>query len=177
MAVSQTGSTPCPRAQNYSGVWIEQLAESMPSKPEVKQLARRGNELRLRVTRPPGWAPVSSPSGRGTSLFVDVENIGQQITDYLATHPEDHAQDAFCGVGRRERSDQCDRLDGTTALMLASTRLSTSSALVDAGATQFIVPNLPPLGLVPRLNGIPATSTPATAASALYNQVLGGGIR
>jgi phospholipase/lecithinase/hemolysin len=48
--------------------------------------------------------------------------------------------------------------------------------LIDAGATQFIVPNLPPLGLVPRLNGSPTTSLPTTEASVLYNIVLGSGI-
>jgi phospholipase/lecithinase/hemolysin len=48
--------------------------------------------------------------------------------------------------------------------------------LIDAGATQLIVPNLPPLGLVPRLNGSPTTSAAATKAAALYNEVLAGGI-
>jgi phospholipase/lecithinase/hemolysin len=48
--------------------------------------------------------------------------------------------------------------------------------LVDAGATQFIIPNLPPLGLVPRLNGSPTTSVPATQASELYNEVLSSGV-
>jgi phospholipase/lecithinase/hemolysin len=48
--------------------------------------------------------------------------------------------------------------------------------LIDAGATEFILPNLPPLGSVPRLNGSPTTSVPATEAAALYNEVLAGGI-
>lgn len=43
--------------------------------------------------------------------------------------------------------------------------------LIDAGATHFIVPNLPPLGLIPRLNGSSAASAAATQASALYNDV------
>ena len=46
----------------------------------------------------------------------------------------------------------------------------------DAGATQFIVPNLPPLGLVPRLNGSSTTSIPATKESILYNQILTAGL-
>ena len=44
--------------------------------------------------------------------------------------------------------------------------------LVDAGATHFIVPNLPPLGLVPRLNGSPATSIPATRRALSLMSVL-----
>jgi len=48
--------------------------------------------------------------------------------------------------------------------------------LIDHGATQFILPNLPPLGLIPRLNGSPTTSVPATEAAKLFNEVLGGGV-
>jgi phospholipase/lecithinase/hemolysin len=48
--------------------------------------------------------------------------------------------------------------------------------LIDAGATQFIIPDLPPLGLVPRLNGSPTTSIPATEGAEVYNEVLAGGI-
>jgi outer membrane lipase/esterase len=48
--------------------------------------------------------------------------------------------------------------------------------LVDAGATQFIIPNLPPLGLVPRLNGSPTTSIPGTTACIVYNEFLQAGL-
>jgi phospholipase/lecithinase/hemolysin len=48
--------------------------------------------------------------------------------------------------------------------------------LIQAGATQFLVPNLPPLGLIPRLNGSPTTALPATAASLLFNSYLATGI-
>jgi outer membrane lipase/esterase len=44
--------------------------------------------------------------------------------------------------------------------------------LIDVGATQFIIPNIPPVGATPRLNGSPKTSIPATAAAVLYNQAL-----
>ena len=44
--------------------------------------------------------------------------------------------------------------------------------LISAGATDILVPNLPPLGLVPRYNGSPATSIPTTQACALYDQAL-----
>ena len=39
------------------------------------------------------------------------------------------------------------------------------------------MPNLPPLGLIPRLNGNAAASAAATAASAYYNIVLSNGIQ
>ena len=48
--------------------------------------------------------------------------------------------------------------------------------LIEAGATQIMVPNLPPLGAIPRLNGSPTTSVPATEATVLYNGVLAAGL-
>jgi phospholipase/lecithinase/hemolysin len=48
--------------------------------------------------------------------------------------------------------------------------------LIDAGATQFIIPNLPPLGSTPRLNGSPTDSAAATAASILFNKILRTGV-
>lgn len=48
--------------------------------------------------------------------------------------------------------------------------------LIEAGASHFIIPNLPPLGLVPRLNASPTTSVPATQASVLFNDVLASGL-
>ena len=48
--------------------------------------------------------------------------------------------------------------------------------LIDAGATQFLVVNLPPLGLTPRLNGSPATALTANAGSALFNSYLKTGV-
>ena len=48
--------------------------------------------------------------------------------------------------------------------------------LIDAGATQFIVPNLPNLGAIPRFNGSLVTSVPATKATVLYNSVLKAGV-
>ena len=44
--------------------------------------------------------------------------------------------------------------------------------LIDAGVTQFIIPNIAPLGSTPLLNGSPRTSIPATAAAVLSDQAL-----
>jgi phospholipase/lecithinase/hemolysin len=162
-----------PPAELYSGVWIEQLADTMPSKPEVKNSLDGGTDYAY------GFATTGSGTGvftfgTGDALSVNVENIGQQITDYLATHPRITPKTLFVvwggAIDLLYATSENDVIDAGINQTLNIQRL------IDAGATQFIVPNLPPLGLVPRLNGSPTTSIPANEASALYNEVLGSGI-
>ena len=162
-----------PPAEHYSGVWIEQLAESMPSKPEVKDSLDGGTNYAYGfATTGSGTGPFTF--GTGDALSVNVENIGQQITDYLATHPKITPKTLFVvwggAIDLLYATSENDVIDAGINQTLNIQRL------IDAGATQFIVPNLPPLGLVPRLNGSPTTSIPATEASALYNEVLGSGV-
>lgn len=122
-------------------------------------------------------------TGAGTSVFsfgpsdelsINVNNIGQQITDYLDTHPKITDKTLFIVWGGANdiltATSEDDIIDAGINQTLNIQRL------IDAGATQFIVPNLPPLGLVPRLNGSPTTSVPATEGTELYNEVLAGGI-
>jgi phospholipase/lecithinase/hemolysin len=159
-----------PPAENYSGVWIEQLAATFPSKPKVKASLDGGTD----------YAYGFAFTGAGTSVFsfgpyaVNVNNIGKQITDYLATHPKINDKTLFVVWGGAN-----DLLNATTEDEVIDAGINQTlniQRLIDAGATQFIVPNLPPLGLIPRLNGSPTTSVPATQAAKLYNEVLGGGI-
>jgi phospholipase/lecithinase/hemolysin len=162
-----------PPAQNYSGVWIEQLAESIPSKPVVKSSLDGGTDYAY------GFATTGSGTsvfafGPGNSLSVNVENIGQQITDYLATHPRITPKTLFVVWGGA--NDLLNATSQSDVIEAGINQALNIQRLIDAGATQFIVPNLPPLGLTPRLNGSLATSVPATAASALYNAVLGSGV-
>jgi outer membrane lipase/esterase len=162
-----------PAAENYFGVWVEQFAATLPAKPEIKASLDGGTD----------YAYGFAFTGDGTSVFsfgpsdelsVVVNNIGQQIADYLATHPKITDKTLFVVWGGAN-----DLLNATSADDIIDAGINQTlniQRLVDAGATQFIVPNLPPLGLVPRLNGSPTTSVPATKAAELYNQVLAGGI-
>jgi phospholipase/lecithinase/hemolysin len=159
-----------PPAETSFGVWIEQLAATFPSKPKVKASLDGGTD----------YAYGFAFTGGGTSVFsfgpyaVNVNNIGLQISDYLATHPKINDKTLFVVWGGAN-----DLLNATTQDEVIDAGINQTlniERLVDAGATQFIVPNLPPLGLVPRLNGSPTTSVPATEAAELYNEVLGGGI-
>jgi phospholipase/lecithinase/hemolysin len=167
------GADTLPPAEKYFGVWIEQFAASLPAKPVIKDSLDGGTD----------YAYGFATTGKGTGLFtfgpsdvysVNVNNIGQQIIDYLATHPKITSKTLFVVWGGAndllQATSQDDIIDAGINQSLNIQRL------VDAGATQFIVPNLPPLGSIPRLNGSAATSVPATEAAALYNEVLALGV-
>lgn len=158
-----------PAARNYTGVWVEQLAAMLPSKPVIKDSLDGGTDYAY------GFATTGGGTGDFTfgpsdSLSVNVNNIGQQISDYLATSPKISKKTLFVVWG-----GAIDLLNATSPSDVVKAAINQAlniQRLIDAGATQFIVPNLPPLGLVPRLNGSPTTSIPATEESVLFNRVL-----
>lgn len=166
------GPDTTPHALNYFGVWVEQLAAALPGQPAVI------NSLDLGTNYAYGFATTangSSPLFFGINNdFVQVDNIGQQITDYLAIHPHIDNHTLFIVWG-----GAIDLLYATSpkdVFDAAARQTLNLQRLIHAGATQFLVPNLPPLGLVPRFNGSLATSLPATTESLLFNSYLAAGI-
>src|SRR3984957_8608177 len=138
------GDDTVPEAQKYFGVWIEQLAATLPSKPIITDSLDGGTDYAY------GFATTGSGTGLFTfgasdSLSVNVNNIGQQITDYLATSPVISNRTLFVIWG-----GAIDLLYATSpddVIKAAINQAINIQRLVDAGATHFIVPNLPPLGL------------------------------
>ena len=166
------GDDTIPVAREYFGVWIEQFAAMLPSKPIILDSLDGGTN----------YAYGFAYTGKGTSVltlgsasvFVNVKNIGQQITDYLATHPVVNNRTLFVVWGGAN-----DLLNATSAddvFKAGVNQVTNIQRLIDAGATQFIIPNLPPLGSTPRLNGNPTDSAVATAESVLFNQILRTGV-
>src|ERR1700684_1645617 len=141
------GDDTLPAAQKYFGVWIEQYAATLPSKPLIKNSLEGGtNYASGDAKNGKGTATVSF--GPSNSLSVNVNNIGQQVTDYLATSPGINNKTLFAIWGGAH-----DIIDATSAedvIQAAIEQLINIQRLIDAGATQFIVPNLPPIGLTPR---------------------------
>lgn len=162
-----------PAAQKYFGVWIEQFAASMPSRPEVKNSLDGGTNYAYAFALTGDGTGVFFPDD-DTSFSVNVNNMGQQITDYLATHPKINNSTLFVVWGGAN-----DLINATSPADIVNAAVKETldiQRLIEAGATQFLVLNLPPLGLTPRLNGSPATALPATAAAALFNSYLATGL-
>jgi phospholipase/lecithinase/hemolysin len=166
------GPDTSPHAVRYFGVWVEQLAAALPGQPLVINSLDHGTNY--------AYGFATTANGFSTLSFginndsVQVENIGQQITDYLATNP--HIDDYTLFVVWGGATDLLSATSPKDVLGAAARQTLNLQRLIQAGATQFLVPNLPPLGLAPRFNGSPATSVPASAASLLFNSYLATGI-
>jgi phospholipase/lecithinase/hemolysin len=158
-----------PAAQRFNGVWVEQLAAMLPSHPVVKDSLDGGTDYAY------GYATTGTGTGvltfGATNAFpVNVENIGAQISQYLASNPRIHEKTLFIvwggAIDLLHAQSLADVVNGP------ANEASEIQRLIDAGARNFIIPNLPPLGLIPLLNGSPYSSIPATQASAFFNQML-----
>ncbi len=162
-----------PAALKYFGVWVEQLAASLPSHPQITDSLDGGTNY--------AYSFATTGNGTRTLAFgptnafpVQVKNIGQQITDYLSTHPKISRHTLYIIWGGSE-----DILSATSpqeVINAAFQQVLNIQRLMDAGATQFLVANVPPLGLTPLLNGSPAAAATANAGSLLFNSYLATGI-
>ena len=168
-----SGFDTIPAAQKYFGVWIEQFAASMPSRPEVVNSLDGGTNYAY------GFACV----GDGTGIFnitdadspsVEVNNMGQQITDYLATKPKINNSTLFVIWGGA--NDIIHATSGLDIVGYATRETLDIQRLIEAGATQFLVLNMPPLGLTPRLNFSSETADAGNGAAMLFNSYLSTGL-
>ena len=167
-----------PHARRHFGVWIEQLAAALPGHPLVFNSLDHGTNY--------AYGDATTADGFNTLYFgignasVQIENIGQQITDYLATNPhiDDHTLFVVWGGAEDFLSAIANNvvLTPNDVQSAAVRQTSNIQRLIQAGATQFLIPNLPPLGLVPRLNGSSATSGPANTLSQIFNGYFATGI-
>ncbi len=167
------GTDTIPAAQVYQGVWIEQLASTFTAKPAVKDSLDGGTDYAYGSATNAGGTQVVT-YGPGNALSVTVNNIGAQIAAYLATKPTITANTLFVVWGGAN-----DLLQATTTAQItaaAQLEIANVQALIAAGATSIIVPNLPPLGAIPRLNTTGAAALQATAAAAAYNQGVASGV-
>lgn len=167
------GDDTLPMAQKYFGLWIEQFAALLPAQPHIKSSLDGGTNYAYGDARN-GNGTTTVTFGPSNSLSVNVNNIGQQISDYLATSPGISNKTLFAVWGGA--NDVLDATSPGDVVKAVIAQLINIQHLVDAGATQFVIPNLPPLGSTPSFNGLPADGAAATAASVLYNQLLSEGL-
>jgi phospholipase/lecithinase/hemolysin len=158
-----------PAAVNYTGVWIKQLAAMLPAHPPLTNSLSGGTDYAY------GFATTNSGTsnftyGPGNVLSFPLDNVGLQISTYLATHPVITDNTLF--VVWAGANDLIAATSSADIVAAAQRDAANVQTLIAAGATNIIVPNLPPLGLVPRFNGSPTTSAPATEAALGFNQAL-----
>ncbi len=167
------GGDTLPPAQMYTGVWIEQMAATLAATPLIKASLDGGMDYAYGSATTAGGTQVVM-YGPSNAFMVTVQNIGAQIASYLATNPVITNKTLFVVWGGAN-----DILQATTQAQVtaaAAQDVANVQALITAGATDFIVPNLPPLGAIPRLNGNATVAATATAATLGYNTAVAAGV-
>jgi len=159
-----------PSSTLYAGTWHEQLAL------DFLGLAAPTNSLDGGFDYAFGGATTASgttdrtvinnpfPFGGG-DLTLTVDNLGKQVDDYLANNTPD--QDALYilwgGGNDLFDDDSSDHVTETAANVAGLVQ-----QLAEAGARNFLVPNVPPLGLVPLYKDDATTATALNAAATEY---------
>jgi len=170
------GADTFPPAQNYFGVWVEQLAAALPAHPAVTASLQGGTNYAYGYGNTFNGTTVFNVTGTPFTIIVD--NVGQQIDDYLATHPKIDNHTLFVVWGGANNLTEA--VGGPNAVQMivngAIAQVGNIQRLINAGATQFLVPNLPNLGSVPRFNMSPTDSAAFNQASVLYNATLDTGV-
>jgi phospholipase/lecithinase/hemolysin len=160
-----------PRSVTYVGVWHEQLARTFLKIPATTYSLGGGTNYAF------GGATTNNGSHTETvvsppffgDVTITIDDMGKQMDDYLASRVVDpNALYVVWGGGNDLFND--DSSANVTATAARATALMTR--LANAGAKYIMVPNIPPLGLIPEYAGDPAKQRSLSAAAAEYRDEL-----
>ncbi|MEY2500819.1 MAG: outer rane lipase/esterase [Verrucomicrobiota bacterium] len=160
-----------PGSATYAGVWHEQLARTFLNIPAATFSLGGGSNYAF------GGATTNNGTHQETvvspPLFGDVtitiDDMGRQMDDYLASHAIDpNALYVVWGGGNDLFND--DSAANVTATAARATALMTR--LANAGAKYIMVPNVPPLGLIPQYATDSAKQRSLSRAAVDYRQEL-----
>ncbi len=159
-----------PASSTYVGVWHEQLANLFLKIPPATYSLGGGMDYAFGgATTNNGThdeTVVSTPFG---DVTVTIDDMGKQMDDYLASHLVDpNALYIVWGGGNDLFND--DSSANVTATAKRATALM--SRLAEIGAKYIMVPNVPPLGLIPEYAGDSAKQKSLSAAAAQYRDEL-----
>ncbi len=165
-----------PSSDQYSGTWHEQLERDFLKLPNgaITNSLDGGTDYAFGgATTAEGTTArtvISNPDPFGGGDFtVDVDNLGKQVDDYLSANSADPgALYIVWGGGNDLFDDHSDDSVTQTATNVAGL----VQQLAEAGARYIMVPNVPPLGLVPHYKDDAETATALNQASAMYRAQL-----
>jgi phospholipase/lecithinase/hemolysin len=163
-----------PSSDMYAGTWHEQLARDLLGFPAATNSLDGGTDYAFGgATTEAGTREVTVISNPdpfiGGQLTVTIDNLGKQVDDYLAASTVDPTALYIVWGGGNDLFDD-DSSDNVTAI--AARVVGLVEQLARAGAVYILVPNVPPLGLVPNYKDDPVTATALNAASAEYRDEL-----
>jgi phospholipase/lecithinase/hemolysin len=127
---------------NYQGrfsngpLWVEEMAQKQ-NLPAPIRSRNGGNDY--------AYGGVETGWGNTTYLFFQFPNLGTQINSYLSNHTPNASQLFTVWGGANDLNDG--QTDMTVPVLNLANHIN---ALAQAGAKNFLVPNLPPMGETPR---------------------------
>lgn len=159
-----------PGSDLYVGVWHEQLSRTFLGRTAETPSHSGGNVFAFGgATTEDGTKDFSIIGVLGNDITVTIDNIGQQVDDYITRRGVDpNALFVIWGGGNDlindDSADNVSATAGRVAMLM--------SRLADAGARNFMIPNVPPLGAVPRYGDDGEVQATKHAASAAYRAEL-----
>ena len=161
------GPDSTPASAKFKGVWVEQLAAMLPEKPVILNSLSGGANYAYGGALAANGSTVASLG----PYSITVDNVGLQITNYLATHPKIDDKTLFIVWAGTN-----DLLAVTSPAQVPEAAIEESidvQRLLEAGATQIVVPNLPALGKTPQVAaGGPTSVAAANQATIAFNDTL-----
>ncbi len=159
-----------PSSNTYFGVWHEQLARTfLGLQPATFSLSGGLNYAFGGGTTNNGTHEETVTTTPLGNVTITIDDMGKQMDDYLGSHAVDpNALYVVWGGGNDLFND--DSSTNVTATAARATGLM--SRLAHAGAKYIMVPNVPPLGLIPEYAGDPAKQKSLSAAAAQYRSEL-----
>src|SRR2546423_1853461 len=161
-----------PASHTYLGVWHEQLANTfLGLSPATNSLGGGVNYAFGGATTMNGTHQEVEETPVG-DISITVDDMGKQMDDYLASHVIDPSALYIVWGGSNDI-----RNDDTSASVTATVGRVDAlvSRLANAGAKYIMVPNVVPLGDIPRYSGTLKGAT-ANQASARYRKELAGSL-
>ena len=168
-----SGKDTDPASTLHGGIWHEQLAKLFLGLPAATASLDGGLDFAYGgATTEDGTRELDFTS----QLGITVNNMGQQINDYLAKNVVDPAALYIVWGGANDIfvSDRDAAALLKTGKKAARREAALISRLAEAGAVNFLVPNLPPIGNTPRYNASAGATAAYNAASEIFGRKLAG---
>ena len=159
-----------PASSLYVGVWHEQLSRTFLNLPRATHSQDGGDAFAFGgATTRNGTSDYSIVGIFGNDITVTIDNLGKQVDDYLASRVIDPAALYVVWGGGNDFIDD----DTSTNVTATAGRMAMLvSRLANAGARNFLVPNVPPIGGLPRFEDDRETQDDKNGASADYRMQL-----
>lgn len=170
-----SGTSTNPANKFYKGIWHEQLCQLFLGIPAANASLDGGTDYAYgSATSGEGQTPVEIING----VNINVDNLNRQVSNYLGSNAPDPAALYVVWAGANDlfnadaASGSTQESDNNAAIAAANNVALVVERLARAGAVNFLVNNLPPIGATPEFNTRTDASARLTNASLAFRDQL-----